>query len=94
MAQQNLAGFNPEIDLITLRVPKGIFFVKLYFEIAVGQQTKTGDRTFEWVPDPNVVSAWQLRPYLVLIMPNLTKYPEHVQNPGLYADIFGQMHQI
>ena len=31
----------------------GNFFVKLDFEIAVDQQTKTSDRTFEGVPDPN-----------------------------------------
>ena len=30
-----------------------VFFVKLDFEIAVDQQTKTSDRTFEGVPDPN-----------------------------------------
>ena len=30
-----------------------IFFVKLGFEIAVNPQTRTGDRTFEGVPDPN-----------------------------------------
>ena len=28
-----------------------IFFVKLGFEIAVDQQTRTGDRTFEGVPE-------------------------------------------
>ena len=31
----------------------GYFFVKLDFEIAVDQQTKTSDRNFEGVPDPN-----------------------------------------
>ena len=30
-----------------------IFFVKLGFDIAVDQQTRTSDRTFEGVPDPN-----------------------------------------
>ena len=61
----------------------GYFFVKLDFEIAVDQQTKTSDRTFEGVPDPNrqKVSAGQPRPYLVQIRPNLPKYPEHAQNP-------------
>ena len=29
------------------------FFVKLDFEIAVDQQTRTSDQTFEGVPDPN-----------------------------------------
>ena len=59
------------------------FFVKLGFEIAVDQQTKTGDQTFEGVPDPNrqSVPAGQPRPYLVQIRPNLAKYPEHAQNP-------------
>ena len=61
----------------------GYFFVKLDFEIAVDQQTRTSDRTFEGVPDPNrqTVPAGQPRPYLVQIRPNLAKYPEHVQNP-------------
>ena len=61
----------------------GYFFVKLDFEIAVDQQTKTSDRTFEAVPDPNrqKVPAGQPRPYLVQIRPNLAKYPEHAQNP-------------
>ena len=30
----------------------GIFFVKLDFEIAVDQQTRTSDRTFEGGPGP------------------------------------------
>ena len=57
----------------------GYFFVKLDFEIAVDQQTKTSDRTCEWFPDPNrqTVPAGQPRPYLVQIRPNLAKYPEH-----------------
>ena len=61
----------------------GYFFVKLDFEIAVDQQTKTSDQTFEGVPDPNrqKVPAGQPRPYLVQIRPNLAKYPEHAQNP-------------
>ena len=61
----------------------GYFFVKLDFEIAVDQQTKTSDRTFEGVPDPNrqKVPAGQPRPYLVQIRPNLAKYPEHAQTP-------------
>ena len=60
-----------------------VFFVKLDFEIAVDQQTRTSDRTFEGVPDPNrqTVPAGQPRPYLVQIRPNLAKYPEHAQNP-------------
>ena len=61
----------------------GYFFVKLDFEIAVDQQTRTSDRTFEGVPDPNrqTVPAGQPRPYLVQIRPNLAKYPEHAKNP-------------
>ena len=61
----------------------GYFFVKLDFEIAVDQQTRTSDRTFEGVPDPNrqTVPAGQPRPYLVQIRPNLAKYPEHARNP-------------
>ena len=59
-----------------------IFFVKLGFETAVDQQTRTGDRTFEGVSDPNrqTVPAGQPRPYLVQIRPNLAKYPEYAQN--------------
>ena len=43
------------------------FFVKLYFEIAVDQQIRAHDQTFEGVPDSGYppVSAGQLRPYLV-----------------------------
>ena len=43
------------------------FVVKLDFEIAVVQQTKAQDRTFEVVPDSGCqpVSAGQPRPYLV-----------------------------
>ena len=57
-------------------------FVNLGFEIAVDQQTRTGDRTFEGVPDLNrqTVPAGQPRPYFVQIRPNLAKYPEHAQN--------------
>ena len=65
------------------RGANGYFFVKLDFEIAVDQQTKTSDRTFEGVPDPNrqTVPAGQPRPYLVQIRPNLAKYPEHAPYP-------------
>ena len=65
----------------------GYFFVKLDFKIAVDQQTKTSDRTFEGVPDPNrqTVPTGQPRQYLVQIRPNLAKYPEHAQNPGLWC---------
>ena len=50
----------------------GYFFVKLDFEIVVDQQTRTSDRTFEGVPDPNrqTVPTGQPRPYLVQIRPN------------------------
>ena len=67
------------------------FFVKLGFEIAVDQQTRTGDQTFEGVPDPNhqSVPAGQPRPYLVQIGPNLAKYPEHAQNPKKCPANFG-----
>ena len=42
-------------------------FVKLDFEIAVDQQTRARDRTFEGVPDSEYppVPAGQPRPYLV-----------------------------
>ena len=43
------------------------FFVKLDFEIAVDQQTRAHDQTFEGVPDSGCppVPAGQPRPYLV-----------------------------
>ena len=70
------------------------FFVKLGFEIAVDQQTRTSDRTFEEVPDPNrqTVTAGQPRPYLVQIRPNLllAKYPEHTQNTDFRYLEFGR----
>ena len=79
-----LRYFCVEMHLLSLRGgDNGYFFVKLDFEIAVDQQTRTSDRTFEGVPDPNrqTVPAGQPRPYLVQIRPNLAKYPEHAQNP-------------
>ena len=71
----------------------GYFFVKLDFEIAVDQQTKTSDRTFEGVPDPNrqTVPAGQPRPYLVQIRPNLAKYPEHA--PCGHMNSYMKFHQ-
>ena len=49
-------------------------FVKLDFETAVDQHTRTatGDRTFEGSPDPyfQTVPAGQSRPYVVQIRPN------------------------
>ena len=43
-----------------------------FFEIAVDQQTKTCDETFEGVPDPNhpPVPAVQPRQYLLNFWPN------------------------
>ena len=51
------------------------FFVKLDFEIAVDQQTKTHDRTFEGAPDSGYppVPAGQPRPYLVNFWLNFAK---------------------
>ena len=48
------------------------FFVKLDFEIAVDQQTRAHDQTFEGVPDSGCppVPAGQPRPYLVNFSPN------------------------
>ena len=50
------------------------FLVKLVFEIAVDQQNRTSDQTFEKVPDPNrpPLHVVQPCPYLVYIYaPNL-----------------------
>ena len=51
------------------------YFVKFDFEIAVDQQTKARDRTFEGIPDSGLppMPAGQPRPYLVNcgpILPN------------------------
>ena len=53
------------------------FFVKLDFEIAVDQQTKAHDQTFEGVPDSGSppVPTGQPRPNLVNFWPNFTKSP-------------------
>ena len=52
-------------------------FVKLDFEIAVDQQTKAHNRTFEVVPDSGYppVPAGQPRPYLVNFWLNFAKSP-------------------
>ena len=59
-----------------------IFFVKLDFEIAVDQQTRACDQTFEGVPDSGCtpVPTGQPRPYLVNLWPNFAKSPYHAQN--------------
>ena len=51
------------------------YFVKLDFEIAVDQQTRSRDRTFKVVPDSGYppVPAGQPRPYLVNLWPNFAK---------------------
>ena len=53
------------------------FFVKFDLEIAIDQQTRACDRTFEGVPDSGcpTVPAGQPRPFLVQIMPNYAKTP-------------------
>ena len=63
---------------------KGYFFVKLDFEIAVDQQTRTGDPTFGGDPDSDrpPVPAGQPRPYLVPIWPNFGKSPKNGQSPN------------
>ena len=47
-------------------------FIVIFLEIAVDQQTRTNDRTFEEVPYPNrpPVPAVQPRPYMVYFSPN------------------------
>ena len=53
------------------------FFVKHDYEIAVDQQTKAHDQTFEGVPDSGCppVPAGQPRPYLVNFWLNFAKSP-------------------
>ena len=55
-----------------LRGGSTYFFVKVDFEIAIDQETRACDHTFEGVPDSGCtpVPAGQLRPYLVPIMLN------------------------
>ena len=54
-----------------------LFFVKLDFEIAVEQQTRARDRTFEGVSNPGcppvAVHVEQPRPYFVNLWPNFAK---------------------
>ena len=49
-----------------------IFFVKLDFEIAVDQQNRAHDQSFDGVPDSGCppVPAGQPRPYLVIFLLN------------------------
>ena len=51
------------------------FFVKIDLEIAIDQQTRACDRTFEGVPDSGCspVPAGQPRRFLVQIIPNYAK---------------------
>ena len=58
-----------------------VFFVKLDFEIAVDQQTKAHDQSFEGVPDSGYppVPTGQPRPYLVNFWLNFAKSPQHAQ---------------
>ena len=51
------------------------FFVKLFFEIAVDQQTKACDQNFDGVPVSGCppVPAGQPRPYLVNLWPNFAR---------------------
>ena len=55
--------------------------MKLVSEIAVNQQTRTRDRTFERVPDPNrpPVLVVQPRLYLVPFWPKYAKSSEHTK---------------
>ena len=61
------------------------FVVKLDFEIAVDQQTKVHDQTFEGFPDSGCppVPAGQPRPYLFNFWLNFAKSPLHAQNSAL-----------
>ena len=59
--------------------------MKLDFEIAVDQQTRAHERTFEGVPDSGCqpVPAGQPRPYMVNCLPNFAKSPKRAQNYAL-----------
>ena len=60
-------SFFPDLYCLRGRVVHPDFFVKLDFEIAVDQQIRANDQTFEGVPDSGCrsVPAGQPRPYLV-----------------------------
>ena len=59
--------------------------MKLDFEIAVVQQTKACDRTFEGVPDSGCppVPAGQPCPYFINLWSNFAISPKHAQNHAL-----------
>ena len=59
--------------------------MKLDFEIAVDQQTKAHDRTFEGVLDfgSTSVPVGQPRSYLVNFWLNFAKSPKHAENHAL-----------
>ena len=80
----SLATFLAHLSFISLCIKGGgggggspCIFVKLDFEIAVDQQTKAHDQTFEGVPDSGCppVPAGQPRPYLVNFWLNFAKSP-------------------
>ena len=71
------------------------FFAKLDFEIAVDQQTKAHDQTFEGVLDSGcpLVPAGQPRPHLVnfgSILPNHLNIPKTVLWGALLAGHFSE----
>ena len=68
------------------------FVAKLGFEIAVVQQTRTRDWTFEGVADPNrpPVPAVQPRPYFVQFWLNNAKSPKHVQKQYVWCSTCSQ----
>ena len=53
------------------------FYVKIYFEITVDQQTRVRDQTFEGIPDSGCppVPAGQSHPHLVNFWLNFSKSP-------------------
>ena len=56
--------------------------MKLFFEIAVAQQTKARNQTFDWVVDPNCppVPTLQQRPYLVQFWPKHAQIEQKMVN--------------
>ena len=67
--------------------------MKLDFEIAVDQQTRARDRTFEGVPDSGCppVPAGQPRPYLVNFWPNYAKSPFNMLKTMLWGALLVQL---
>ena len=69
---------------MSLVIKRGYFFVKLVFEAAIVQQTRTRDQTFEGVVDPQRPPVLPCL-YLVQFWLNHAKSPKHAQKQYFVA---------